>query len=324
MKKILILIFSFGVLNSQNLFPNLGGQRSGISTMSFLKLNTSARGVGMADALVAISDDIASIQQNPASAIVEEKNSFYFFTNKWFADIQNQNFTYLHHLSTQDAIALSVTSLSSSDMEKRTVTMPYGTGEYVNYTDFTIGFTYARALTDQFKFGGTIKFANEQLAEITSRAILIDLGARYFINYKTARFAFAFSNFGTSIKPKGKINEFGIGEINNFGEFSPPTIFRLGFAFEPILDETHRLTSSVQLNHPNDNSENLGIGFEYAWHEHLFLRIGKKINVEEQKNISFGFGVNKKFDFSNFIFDYGVTSFGDLGISHSISILSEF
>ncbi|MEK7818585.1 MAG: PorV/PorQ family protein [Bacteroidota bacterium] len=323
-KIFLIIILFFEINLSQSIFPNLGSQRTGISTFNFLKIGVSPRGIGMSDATIALANDISFLQKNPASAVIEKNNSIYFSHNSWFAETSNEHFSYLHHLSDYDAIAIGVTSFVTDDIQKRTVTMPFGTGEFVSFRDVAFSLTYARVLTDQFRFGVTVKYVNETLAELQAQTFLFDLGALYFINFGSARFAFVLSNFGSTIKPNGEIEQLGIGKTTDFEEFSPPTNFSLGFAFEPIDNETHRVTSSIQLNHPNDNSENFAIGSEYSWRETFFVRTGKKFKIEEQKSFSFGVGVKIPMDV-NFVFvDYGVTSIGDLGFTHSISILTKF
>ena len=49
---------------------------------------------------------------------------------------------------------------------------------------------------------------------------------------------------------------------------------------------------AIQLEHPNDNSENIRIGVEYAYLNLIFLRTGYKINVLGQKAPTFGAGFN--------------------------------
>ena len=58
-------------------------------------------------------------------------------------------------------------------------------------------------------------------------------------------------------------------------------MFRLGYAVEPWLDAQNRLTVSVQLNHPNDNAENICRGAEYAYDRMFFVRVGVKRTVGE-------------------------------------------
>ena len=97
-------------------------------------------------------------------------------------------------------------------------------------------------------------------------------------------------------------------------------MFRIGFAFEPYETEEHRITTSIQLNHPNDNSENVSTGFEYSWNDMFFARGGYKINVEEQ-DLTFGAGVNMDMDFASFTLDYSFVNFERLGSAHRFSII---
>ena len=51
---------------------------------------------------------------------------------------------------------------------------------------------------------------------------------------------------------------------------------------EPVLTDDQRLTTSIQLNHPNDNAENVRLGVEYAWQNTFFLRGGVKRTIGQQ------------------------------------------
>jgi hypothetical protein len=97
-------------------------------------------------------------------------------------------------------------------------------------------------------------------------------------------------------------------------------MFRIGFAFEPYETEDHRITTSIQLNHPNDNSENISTGFEYSWNKLFFLRGGYKINVEEQ-DLSVGAGFNVDLDIAKITLDYSFVNFERLGSAHRFSII---
>ena len=97
-------------------------------------------------------------------------------------------------------------------------------------------------------------------------------------------------------------------------------MFRIGFAFEPYETDEHRITTSIQLNHPNDNSENVSTGFEYSWNDMFFSRGGYKLNVEEQ-DLTFGAGVNMDLDFASFTLDYSFVNFERLGSAHRFSII---
>ena len=81
----------------------------------------------------------------------------------------------------------------------------------------------------------------------------------------------------------------------------------------------NRVTASAQLNHPNDNSDNVSTGVEYCWNNMLFLRGGYKLNVAEQ-NYSFGAGFNAPISFANITVDYSFSNFEKLGSAQRFSI----
>ena len=115
----------------------------------------------------------------------------------------------------------------------------------------------------------------------------------------------------------------GKREKSDWQSFSPPTIFRIGFAFEPYQDDDNKLTTAIQLNHPNDNSENVATGLEYSWRNIVYLRGGYLFNVEEQ-NYSFGFGVHVPISIAMCSVDYSFTNFTKLGNSQRFSIILGF
>lgn len=317
---ILLALICTGLLYSQRIFPGLGAQRAGISGFPFLKIGVNPRAAAMGESFIAISDDASSLYWNPAASVRMKSNEVMFAHTLWFADVQHSYGAYVHHLSESDAIGASVIALTTADMERTTVLQPKGDGSFFSYRDLAVGITYSRAMTDQFSFGVTGKYVHETLAELTMQTFLVDLGAYYYTGYANSRFAFVLTNFGGTAKPSGSVQVYGLGVVNSFQEFSPPTVFRLSFAIEPFQTEEHRVTTSIQLNHPNDNAENLAFGIEYAWTEMLFLRTGYKLNVEEQNLPSFGIGVKVPTGFTDVTFDYASSSYGVLGTAHRFSV----
>ncbi len=325
--KRLTLTFGFLVLlvvsAYAQLFPVLGAQRAGISTAQFLKVSVGARAVGMADAFVANATDASALYWNPAGIVQFKTNEILLSHTDWFVDIRHDFVGGVYHISRNDAIGLSLTALYTDDMEITTETQPYGTGRYFKYIDVAVGATYARRLTNQFSFGFTVKYIEETIDVLKMRGFLVDLGTFYWIGLGTSRFAVSISNFGGDIAPKGEVTLLNGEKISSFQSFSPPTMFRFSFAVEPIINDVHRLTTAIQLNHPNDNAENFGIGVEYGFKESFFLRGGYKINADEQ-DFTFGAGVALKMNFLNLNFDYAFARFERLGNTHRFSLLFKF
>jgi len=318
-----IYIISFlliiGTARAQ-LFPVLGDQRAGISTAQFLKIGVGGRASAMGESFIAIADDASALYWNPAGIAQFSKNQLIISHNVWVIDINNDFIGAVYHLDDDNAFGASLTAVTMDDMPVTTEFAPFGTGEYFGYTDIAVSLTYARKMTKQFSFGGSVKYIEETLDKLKMRGFMIDLGTYYRTGLGSTRFAVTVSNFGSELAPDGQVTLVGNREVSEWQSFAPPTVFRIGFAFEPYETEEHRITTSIQLNHPNDNSENVALGAEYAWQKMFFLRGGYKFNVDEQ-NFSFGLGVHVPISIAEFSFDYAYTNFEKLGSAHRFSII---
>jgi long-subunit fatty acid transport protein len=318
-----IYIISFfliiGTARAQ-LFPVLGGQRAGISTAQFLKIGVGGRASAMGESFIAIADDASALYWNPAGIAQFSKNQLIISHNVWVVDINNDFIGAVYHLDDDNAFGASLTAVTTDDMPVTTEFAPFGTGEYFGYTDIAVSLTYARKMTKQFSFGGSVKYIEETLDKLKMRGFMVDLGTYYRTGLGSTRFAVTVSNFGSELAPDGQVTLVGNREVSEWQSFAPPTVFRIGFAFEPYETEEHRITTSIQLNHPNDNSENVAIGAEYAWQKMFFLRGGYRFNVDEQ-NFSFGLGVQVPISIAEFSFDYAYSNFEKLGSAHRFSII---
>lgn len=322
-KKIFPVLFVFIFITGQNslaqLFPNLGGQRTGTASFQFLKIGATARATGMGESFVAVSDDITSLQWNPAGLVSFKENGITASYTQWFVDTRLNYFGGVYHFGGSNAVGISVNSLQTEDMKITTEFQPGGTGETFSFSDIAIGLSYARQMTEQFSFGATVKYVQEDLGALKMDGVLGDLATFYRTGLGTSRFAIMISNFGGQINPTGEVNLVSGEIVNSFQSFPPPTNFQLGFAIEPLMDKQNRLTTSIQLNSPNDNAENLTFGAEYAYKEFLFFRGGYKVNVDAE---SFSGGVGLKFpiSFAHANLDYSIANYSDLGIAQRFSL----
>lgn len=310
-------------INFAQLFPTLGGQRAGISALQFLKIGVGGRATAMADAFVAVANDASALYWNPAGLSQIENDQVMFLHNNWVVDISHEFLGAVYHLSMMDVVGVSFTSLHMEDMPVTTEFQPLGTGEYFKFGDISFGLTYSRKMTEQFSFGATVRYVEETLDKLKMRGVMIDLGTYYWTGLGSTRFAVAITNFGNEVSPDGKVVLFGKREKKDWQSFSPPTMFRIGFAFEPYETEEHKVTTSVQLNHPNDNSENVSFGAEYTWKKLLSLRAGYKLNVDEQ-DFTVGAGFNIPVSIADVTVDYSYVNFERLGSSHRFSLILGF
>jgi hypothetical protein len=298
----------------------LGAQRVGISTAEFLKIGVGGRASALGDAFVAIANDASALYWNPAGLVQFKDDQVMFSHNIWVVDINHDFLGAVYHLDETNAFGISFTSLSMQDMQVTTEYQPLGTGEYFSFGDVALAVTYSRKMTEQFSFGGTVRYIEETLDMLKMRGVMIDLGTYYWTGLGTSRFAVAVSNFGNQLAPDGKVVLIGKRSSSQWQAFSPPTVFRIGFALEPYQDVYNKFTASIQLNHPNDNSENVSTGLEYSWRSIFYLRGGYKFNVDEQ-NYSFGAGVNIPISIGNITVDYAYSNFVRLGSANRFSII---
>jgi hypothetical protein len=311
------------------IFPAFGGERTGVSLASALKIGAGARAAAMGEAVVAITDDATSVYWNPAGMTQINKNQASFTFTRWFGGLDHQNASAIWRIDDESALGLGMNLLSAGNIPVTTEFKPMGTGQTFTYRALALGLSYARQFTEQFSAGLTVRYLDEMYGVAGLKGLLFDAGTYYKTGLGTSRFAVAVSNFGSKLSPTGLMPtggtapNFNGGSNSSFQSFDPPINFRIGFAMDPILDEEERLTMALQLNHPNDNSENYAVGAEYsrrfteAFPARLLLRAGYKINTNEE-NFSMGGGMHIPVSGNEFILqvEYAYANFSTLGGIH--------
>jgi long-subunit fatty acid transport protein len=322
------LLLTPGVLRAQ-LVPNLGGQRAGISAFQFLKIGVGARGVAMGESFVAVANDASALYWNPAALVQFPTDQVLAAHTEYVVDIKHDFVGGVYHLTSEDAIGVSLLSLHMKDMEITTELEPFGTGRYFTFGDLALSVSYGRKMTDQFSFGATVRYVEETLDVLKMRSMMVDLGTYYWTGLGTTRFSVVIANFGSDVAPKGTVTGTNGASVTSFQSFSLPTEFRLGVAMEPVVNDDHRLTTSIQLNHPNDNAEHLRLGLEYAFRNTFFIRGGIKRTIGQplfgddattNESYALGAGVQAPIGISTVNADYAFTQFGRLGSVHRISL----
>ncbi len=324
-----LMVLAAAAASEAQLVPNLGGQRAGISAFQFLKIGAGARGSALGESFVAIANDATATYWNPAG-LTEFSENEVIATHTWYVvDLGHEAFAGAYHLSPSDALGFSVISLHTADMPVTTETQPFGTGAYFKYGDLAMGLSYAKKMTDQFSFGVTVRYVDETLDVLHMRGIVADLGTYYWTGIGSSRFAVVVSNFGADVSPSGEVTQFSGQGVSSFQSFSPPTQFKIGFAMEPLQKADSHVTTSLELNHPNDNAENVHLGIEYQWEQWLWFRGGVKRTIGERllgrddatsNDVTFGLGVAAPVAERRVLVDYAFANYNTLGGVHRISL----
>ncbi|HZY09716.1 MAG TPA: PorV/PorQ family protein [Bacteroidota bacterium] len=325
---LIVCILSTEITYAQ-LIPNLGGQRAGISAFQFLKIGVGARGVALGETYTAIANDVSALYWNPAGLTQFTENQFMVSHTEYIVDINHDFLGAVYHLTANDAVGFSVSTLSVDEMEITTEAQPFGTGRYFRFGDFSSGLTYSKRMTDQFSFGVTLRYVEETLDILKMRGFMVDIGTFYWTGIGSTRFAVVVTNFGADVSPTGELIQYNGNRVNSFQSFSPPTLFKIGFALEALETESQRVTTSIELNHPNDNAENIHMGVEYQWEKWLWLRTGVKRTIGESllgrdntsaNDITFGVGIAAPLALTKINLDYAFANFNLLGSVHRLSL----
>ena len=302
---------------------SLGGQRAGTSSATFLRIGIGARAVGMGESFVAVANDPSAIHWNTAGLASLQRREISISHVEWPADVGYEHITLIlpsRRLGGSIALQLGVLS---TDIQETTELQPYGTGRTFSYSDVVAGVAYSRRWTDKLLVGLGGKWVREDLGSQvggpTTSAFLFDVGSIYYLGIGSVRIATSLSNFGAALRPSGTYVSPYDGSTAEYDAFDPPLMFRYGVAFEPVENETQRLTASFEVNQPADNEQVIKAGGEWLYRSAFALRTGYNFSADALK-LSAGAGYMGEIGSYRGALDYAYTDGGFLGAVHRISL----
>jgi hypothetical protein len=248
--------------------------KAGTAGAQFLKLSATARGLGMADALLPLAEDVSALYYNPGG--LTQLDGWHAAMTHYALPVGvTQNWLgVVYGVAEQGtSYGLSLTFLNSGWMDETTPLRPEGTGRQFNYLDFALGATVAKRLTDKFSTGLTLKFINESTMEFDASGWAADVGTYYDTHWRSMKLAMIISNFGPDLAFIEK-------------EYPLPILFKFGVSMDLMgtRGDEHFLQGAFEFGHPSDNVEQINLGFEYAFKDQFFLRLGKRVNAVDEKD----------------------------------------
>ena len=303
--------------------------RVGTAGALFLKVGMNVRSVGMGEVASATVGDAASVFSNPAALARLSSRQVSVCDAEWLADIRLIGGVYAFPYGSNGTAALSVVSVDYGDIPMvREAESDEIAGTFSPW-DLALGLTYAREWTDRLLVGGSLKYIEQAIAEYHSRGVAFDFGTVYYTGFRSLRLSMATTNFGPDMSFDGNyLDKYYIGtayveQSKLFGGYDLPLNFRVGLAYDFDLAPSSRLTAALDATHPNDYSERVHFGAEYAWDETVFLRCGYITNAEEM-NLSAGCGFNLETSMGAASLDYAYTNFGVFKGVHRMSVCMKF
>ncbi|NOX89900.1 MAG: PorV/PorQ family protein [Calditrichaeota bacterium] len=333
----LILFF----LCQQSLFAQKVS-RVGTSAATFLKIGVGARALAMGEAYTTLAEDVTATYWNPSGLSLMNSKQFLFTHYNYIADLYFDYVAMAIPFRGVGTFGFFITYLGMPDIERTTVTEPYGTGEKVSASSFNMGISYARSLTNKFSIGGSFKYIQENLWHTSAKSFAFDVGLLYRTDFKNIRLGMSITNFGPSMRLQGRdllvqhdIDESSEGNNGNINadlktdDFSLPILFRVGISMNIFRDffnmKNNDLILAMDAIHPNDNYEYMNFGMEYSFKKIIALRAGYRESFlkDREGGLTYGVGLNLRVMGIGLIMDYALADFGRLDTLNKFSLILE-
>jgi len=299
--------FLFSEANSKN-------DKSGTSSLSFLKLGAGARAVGMGEAFCAQSNGVSSPFWNPAALSGVQGTQISLTHTQWFQDITAEYFSSATKVG-GNVFGLSLSLGKVSDIQKRgdiPTTEPFALFD----AHHVVGsFSYVRDLRNKYAIGLSVKWIYEKIDISSASGLGFDLGGIFSPFTGTGKSVLQDLTFGAAVLNLGSKMKF------DQDSYHLPTQYKAGISY---FIERERLQSdfilSLDMVKPRDNDMRVHLGGECGLYESFRLRLGYQFGYDE-KDLSFGMGIR----FKKYVIDYAFLPHkSDLGDVHCISLDIEF
>ncbi|MBI4802130.1 MAG: PorV/PorQ family protein [Elusimicrobia bacterium] len=290
---------------------NFSSSAIGTTGAGFLNLGMGARPIAMGGAYSAVADDASAVYWNPAGLVRSEGASFMFMHASYLSGI---SFDYLSFASSKGDSAfggslgyMNAGSIDQTDNSGNPLGS-YQPRDYCGTLSYAADLEVLGAETGRFSAGLSAKFLS---STITRKAgtVAFDAGLAGKIELFGAplRLGFVAQNVGPGLKYDNKRDPL-------------PTTYKLGGA----VDVSGSWLFSAELAAPRGNAPYLSLGTEHTAYSSdnmsVLLRAGMNTltlsDISGLNGISGGLGLA----FSRVSVDYAVMLFGELGMTHRLSM----
>ncbi len=293
--------------------------KRGTTAAEFLSIPVGARATAMGNAVTAVIDDPSAVYWNPAGLTHVQGGALTVDYAQWLAGI-DMNFISVVMPMSGGKLALGITSMRTPEMEVTTVEQQNGTGETFDAASYAFSLTYARALTDRFSIGGSVKRVQERIWNSSASGTGFDVGTQFVTPFYGIRLGAAITNFGSKLRMTGddllvRVDVDPVNRGNNESNrallrtdaFDLPLTMRIGLAGEVFQGPQSRLTVAVEALNPNNSEQYLNVGAELGLLGDLVqLRGGysELLLDDSVRGLTLGAGLRYRFAPLAFSFDY--------------------
>jgi hypothetical protein len=324
---VMLVVLPFGLIHGQS--------KTGTTIGEFTLIDPSSKISAMGGAGVTSADEAMASFYNPGSLGALTGTDIQFSYNSWLAGI-SLNYAMAAVKILENASALvTMTQLSSGDIDVTTVDQPLGTGEKYNVTDLELGLGFGMKMTDKFSFGVQVNYISERIWHSTIAVFGINFGTLYQLSPDGLKIGASLTNFGTQghfagtdLKIRYDLDPTRYGDNSSIpGQISTdyyalPMVFRVGLGYPVTIDGSNVVNLGVDALHPSDNSESVNVGAEWVFNKFLAARIGYQslFLQDSEVGLTVGGGILYEADGYDLHFDYAWAANGRLGNVQRITV----
>ena len=301
-------------------------ERVGTGGALELRLPVGARSIALSESDLGSVGGAEALYYNPAGIVDTDSRTEVTFTHTdYIADTQINYVAVTQATGPFGSLGLSAKVFSVGDIPYTTETAPDGTGEVFSPTFSSLGFTYARKMTDRVNFGATVSYNAERIMQETAAGVSFNFGFQYDTDFRGLKLGLAMRNVGPNMEFRGSDFE-RLQRLNSddpqaasrslglsAAEFELPTTFQYGLSCPVALGPENSLMIHGLYMSNSFAVDEGRVGAEYAYRKIATLRAGYKIttNDEDLFGFSYGLGVRLAVGGSNLWVDYAGQTVND-------------
>ena len=265
---------------------------------------------------------LEAIFTNPAGLSVNDGTSALFSRVEYVADI-GVNYIGIGQSFGYNNIALTISAWDFGDIAETTEISPEISDVTFNVNFLTVGFSYARQLTDRISAGATIKLISESIDDVNAQAMAFDAGMTYDVSGTGLRLGVSLKNIGselqfsgpgltTSVLLPGQEPSSVFNPVNIENEaVSLPTLLNFGVAYTRDLAESADVTVLGNYRSNSFDQDHFAGAVQFGLMDIVYLRGGVQLvedmNASFYEGYSFGGGLKLDLGGTQLNVDYAYT-----------------
>lgn len=292
-----VLVGRFNIFLALVLLAQLGfagnPDRQGEAGAGELLLIPWAKSAGMNNIATSMIRGIESLRLNVAGLSGVQTTDVALAHTRYLSgtDININALGVAQRLGKNSVLGLSLVAMDFGEIDITTVDQPEGIGATYSPNFFNLGIGYAYTYANRISVGFVLRLISESIADLSAFGVALDAGVQYVTgprdNFK----------FGVSVRNVGTPMRFGGEGLSTRSEnphgspsyeltynqraasFELPSLLNIGLSYDFYVQSVNRLTVLGNFTSHSFARDEVGVGLEYSYKEHLYFRGSYKVEV---------------------------------------------